>query len=334
MAVQIGTNVVTTIARNYIIPQITDNIYNSNVLLYRLMRANKKVIRGGTQIDAPLMYQRFNTGGAYRGYDVFNTTPSDTIRSAQWDWKQHYVTWAVDGLTMIRVDSPESIANFLRLQSDQAAMEMGENLAAGLYGDGVSDAKDIDGLAGLVGVGTTIGNPNYGGIARTANAWWNASPQGLTGTASLSMQGLLTAFTSASRGGQHPTIILSRQDQWNRYYHLNNTAGSGAYAVQYTRQPGGHDELLASAGFTNLLFNNVPWIVDSKVTDGVVSGNSRIYMLNENVLHWAVSPRADFFLKPFVEPANQDAMVASLLWAGNLLCTNCSLQGGIFNVNA
>ena len=334
MAVTIGTNAVTSIARHYILPQITDNIYASNVLLYRLMRANKKLIRGGTQIEAPLMYQRFNTGGAYRGYDVFNTTPSDTIRNASWDWKQHYVTWAVDGLTMLKVDSPEAIANFLTLQSQQAAMEMAENLADGLFGDGVTDAKNIDGLGGIVGTGTTIGNSNYGGISRTANAWWNSSVQGTTSTSTLTMQALLTAFTAATKGGQHPTLLLSRQDQWNRFFLLNTTATTGAYSVQYTRQPMGHDELLASAGFTNLLFNNVPWVVDSHVTDGIVATNSRIYMLNENVLHWAVSPRADFYLKPFVEPANQDAMVASLLWAGNLICTNPSLQGGIFNVNA
>lgn len=328
MATLVGTNTVTSIARHYIMPTITDNVYQSNVLLYRLMRANKRLVRGGTQIEAPLMYQRFNTGGAYRGYDVFNTTPSDTIKNAVWDWKQHYVTWAVDGLTMIKVDSPDAIANFLTLQSQQASMELAENLANGLFGDGVTDPKDIDGLGGIVGTGVTIGNPTYGGITRTANTWWNSSVTGVTSTSTLSQAGLLSAFTGASRGGQHPTLIVSRTDQWNRYFALNTTP------VQYNRQPMGHDELLASAGFTNLLFNNVPWVADSHVTDGIVATNSRIYMLNENVLNWVVSPRADFYLKPFVEPANQDAMVATILWAGNLICLNNALQGGIFNVNA
>jgi hypothetical protein len=341
MATLVGTNTVTSIARHYIMPTITDNVYASNVLLYRLMRANKRLVRGGTQIEAPLMYQRFNTGGSYRGYDVFNTTPSDTIKNAVWDWKQYYVTWAVDGLTMIKVDSPDAIANFLTLQSQQASMEMAENLAAGLFGDGLgtvagtynaTSTKDIDGLAGIVGTGSTVGNANYGGISRTANTWWNSSVTGTsTADVALTQAGLLSAFTAATVGGQHPTLILSRTDQWNRFYALN-TAGN--YTMQYARQPMGHDELLASAGFTNLLFNNVPWVVDSHVGDGNQStaGNSRIYMLNENVLNWVVSPRADFYLKPFVEPANQDAMVATILWAGNLICLNNKLQGGIFNI--
>lgn len=344
MATLIGTNTVTSIARHYIMPTITDNIYASNVLLYRLMKANRRIVRGGTQIEVPLMYQRFNTGGPYSGYEVLNTTPSDTIKNAVFDWKQHYVTWSVDGLTMIKVDSPDAIANFLTLQSQQAYMEMAENLARGLFGGGAAsisnyntpyaEVKDIDGLQGIVGttVGTNTGNLNYGGLARSSNTWWNSNVQGVSGTATLGMAGLQTAFTRATVGGQHPTLIISRSDQYNRYYALQTT---GNYSVQYQRQPMGHDELLASAGFTNLLFNNVPWVVDSHVGNGIVdANNSAIYMLNENVLAWVVSPRADFYLKPFDEPVDQDAMVATLLWAGNLVCMNCALQGGILNINA
>lgn len=332
----IGTNTVTSIARRYILPQITDQIYASNVLLYRLMKGNKRIVQGGTQIEVPLMYARFNTGGPYQGLQPFNTAPSDTIKNAVFGWKQQYVTWSVDGLTMIRVDSPEAIANFLTLQSQQAVMEMAENLAVGLFGDGtgtVTSAIDLDGLAGMIGTGSSIGNQNYGGLNRTSNTYWNSSVQGISSTATMSLSNLHTAFTAAQRGGHHPTIIVSNQDQYNRYWALNATGSNPS--VQYVRQPQGHDALLASAGFTNLLFNNVPWVTDSHVTQGVVdANNSRVYMLNENFLQWVVSPRADFYVKPFQEPVNQDAMVSSLLWAGNVVSTNCDQQGGIFNYNA
>lgn len=343
MPTAIGTNTVTSIARHFIMPTITDNIYRSNVLLYRLIRMAKRIVRGGTQIEVPLLYARFNTGGSYRGYDVFNTTPSDTIKNAVFDWKQYYVSWSVDGLTLIKVDSPDAIANFLVLQSQQAYMEMAEYLAQGIFGsgtgtvvgyqsDGLTDTKSVDGLAGLVGTGTTAGNNLYGGITRTSNTWWNSSVQGVAGGTPMSQSALMSDFSAASIGGQHPTIILSRQDQWNRFWVLNS---AGASSAQYPRQPGGHDELLASAGFTNQLFNNVPWIHDSHVPSGTVdANNSSVFMLNENVLAWCVSPRADFYLKPFVEPANQDAMVASLLFAGNLICMNSALQGGHLSYNS
>lgn len=333
MATPIGTNTVTAIARRFIVPQITDQIYNSNIFLWRLIAGGKRLQQGGTQIEAPHMYARFNNGGTYTGLDVFNTTPSDTTKSTAWDWKYYYVTWAIDGPTLVKVDSPESIANLLTMQSQQARMEMAENLAVGLFGDGTTDPLSIDGLAGLVGTGSSIGNQNYGGLDRTANTWWNSSVTGISATQTMSLTSLNSAFGSAQRGGNHPTLILSGQDQFNRYWALN-AAGSNP-SVQYVRQPQGHDTLQASAGFTNLLFNNTPWIVDSHVTAGVVdANNTRVYMLNENFFQFIVSPRADFYLRPFMEPVNQDAMVAALLFAGNFVCLNPDQQGGVFNYNA
>lgn len=343
MTTPIGTNTITSIARRWIMPEITDNIYGSNVVLYRLMAQNKRQQQGGEHIEAPMMYARFNSGGAYRGYQTFNTTPSDTLKNAAWDWKQYYVTWQVDGLTLLKADSPDSIVNFLTMQSAQAKMEMAEHLARGLFGDGLGTAAginaspagviEIDGFAGLIGTGTTIGNSTYGGLSRTANTWWNSSVQGVSSTATMSISNLNSNFHEATRGGNHPTLIVSGQDQYNRFYNLN--AGTGGYAVSYDRQPMGHDALLAQAGFTNLMMNNTPWVVDSHVGQGVVdANNSRVYFLNENFLHWIVAKRADFYLKPFQEPVDQDAMVASILWAGNLVCTNCDQQGGVFNYNA
>lgn len=332
-ATPVGTNTITSIARQYIMPTVTDNIYRSNVLLYRLLRMNKRIVRGGTQIEIPLLYKRFSTGGAYSRYEQFAVAPQDTIKNAAFNWKQYQVTWAVDGLTLIQTDSPESIANFLVLQSQQAYMEMAENLAGGLFADASSTPKEIDGFSGLFGSGTTVGDNTYGGITRTSNTWWNSGVTGTTATSTLSLAALQSAYSNATVGGQHPTLILSRADQYNRYYALNGPT-SGNPSVTYPREPMGHDELLASAGFTNLLFNNIPWVVDSHVDDGIVSSNSAIYMPNENFLFWCVSPRADFYLKPFQEPWDQDVMVASILYAGNLACANSSVQGGILNVNA
>jgi hypothetical protein len=341
--VAIGTNTVTAIARRFILPTIADNIYSSNVLLYRILQTKKRMVQGGYQIEVPLLYSRFTGGGPYRGAEPFSVNQQDTIKNAVFEWKQHQVTWAVDGLTLIKVDSPEAIANYLRLQGQQAFMEMAENLATGLFGSGTTsvagysspynEIRDIDGALGLFGVGTTIGNNTYGGITRTSNTWWNASLTGTTSTSTLSMAALQSAFGTATVGGQHPTLILSRQDQYNRYWALNMPS-SGNPSVTYPREPGGHDELLASAGFTNLYFNNVPWVVDSHVGDGIVASNSAIQMWNENMIGLAVSPRADFVIEPFQRPVGQDAMITSILWAGNLFCMNARTQGGIFNVNA
>lgn len=324
MATPIGTNVVTSIARRFILPQIVDNIYNSNPVFFRLNAANKKIIRGGTQIEVPLMYARFSAGGPYSGYDILNTAPSDTVKNGAWDWRQHYTPVTVDGLTLIKTDSPEAIANFIELYFAQAEMEMAENLAVGLWSDGTTNPKEIDGLKGAVDDSTVL--TTYAGLSRTTNTWWKSQVDAATAT--LSLSSLNAMFGNTSVGGRHPTLIASRIGQYNRFWNLN------VVNQDFPSQPSGHDEQLAQAGFTNQLFNGVPWVVDDHVFDGPNASNSAIVFLNEDYIYWAVSPRADFYLEDFQTPTSQDAMVAKMLWAGNLVVTNVARQGKMTNLSA
>lgn len=324
MATPIGTNVVTSIARRFIMPEVVDNVYNSNAVLFRLMAANKRIIRGGTQIEVPLMYARFSNGGPYSGFDVLNTAPSDTVKNGAWDWRQHYVTVAVDGLTLIKTDSPEAIANFLELYFAQAEMEMAENLGVGIWSDGSTNTKEIDGMKGAIDDSTVL--TTYAGLSRTTNTWWKSQVDSTTAT--LTLAALNSMFGNCTQGGRHPTLIASRQDQYNRFWALN------VVNQDFPSEPAGHDVQLAQAGFTNQLFNGTPWIVDSHVFNGPNATNSAIVFLNEDYFYWAVSPRADFYLEDFQTPVTQDAMVAKMLWAGNLIVTNVARQGKMTNVSA
>lgn len=309
----IGQDQLTSLARHYILPQVTDNAYlKNNALLYRLIRSNKRMVQGGTQIEVPMMYRRFSGGGTYRGYEVMNTTPQDTIKNGYVEWKQHYASFAVDGLTLIRADSPLAIANHLKVQGDQMFMEIGENLAAGIYSNGTDDPKDIDGLRAIVEDGNT-----YAGLLRSANTWFQATLD--SGTTALTIAKMHGLFSDCTVGGTHPTIWFGNGTNYNRLYALmTSTTG---YGVQFNREPGGHDEVLAQAGFTNILMENVPFVRD----DNALSAD--IYALNENFLSLVVSPRADFYLMDFQKPHNQDAYISTLVWAGNMICMNANLQG-------
>lgn len=329
MPTAIGVDTLTSVTRQFIEPTITDNIYASNVLFYRWNKANKKLSPGGTQFEIPLMFREITVGGTYRGFEVLATTPSDTVKNAVFGWKQHYVPIAIDGLTLIQNDSPLAVASIVAMQSQQAIMQLAENLADGLYQNASSgDAKDLDGLGGAVG-NASVGDGSYGGITRSSNTWWNSQID--SSTATLTIAALQTVFGNATKGGQHPTIILSRQEQYNRYLALNS---STTYTQPLNRSPGGQDEILASAGFTNALFNNVPWVVDSHVDDGPNTSNSKIYLLNENVWNLIVSPKADFLVGDWEKPVNQDAYVQHVLWAGNVVCRNAALQGALTALTA
>lgn len=308
MATAIGVDVVTSISRQYIMPEVIDNVYRSNPIFYRLNAARRK-ITGGTQIEVPMMYARFAAGGPYQGFDVLNVAPSDTIRNLVFTWKQQYVPVTVDGLTLIKVDSPDAIANFLRLYFQQAEEEMCENIATGIWSDGTTDPKQITGLQLAVDSSGT-----YGGLSRSTFTWMASTEDGTTTVLSLSK--LQSMFGSVSEGGRHPTIIISQQSNYDRYWNL------GISSQVQDIGPGGTDEQLFAAGFANMLFNGVPWVVDSHVPD-----SNSIYMLNEDYIQLVVTPRADFYLEDFQTPVNQDAMVAKLLWAGELVVQNTARQG-------
>ena len=318
MASPVGSNIINALSRRLIIPTVADNIYPSNAFFFRMIAMNKRVVQGGFQIEFPLMWQQFAAGGPYQGFDLLDTTPTDTVQNAAWDWRQYDVPVAIDGLSLARMDSPEAVANGLSVLFAQAQMQMAENLGQGLWSDAKTNLKAIDGLAGAVDDGTNT--VTYGGLSRTTFPFWKS--QAITTTASFAATGLndmMTQFGNATAGGRHPTIIFTNQTVWNSAWKASTPGQS------FPVQPEGHDEQLAQNGFTNILFNGVPMLVDSHVP--VPTGSiGQIFFLNEDWFWLYVNHRADFDMREFREPINQDAMVAFLLWMGQLICANPSRQ--------
>jgi hypothetical protein len=287
-------------------------------MFFRLNARNRKVLQGGLQIEIPLVYSKFAAGGFYQGFDELDISPSDTVKNAAFDWKQAYSPVTVDGLTLIRVDSPEAVVNFLGFQFEQAQTDLADILGTGLWTTTVSNNKAIDGIPAAVDAGSIA--TTYGGLLRSANTFWNANVTNITPPLSLST--MQTMFGTCTEGGRHPTILVGQQSVWNLYWALS-TPGQA-----FPSQPGGQDEQLAANGFTNLVFNNVPFAVDSHCPA------SQIFFLNEDYIYLYVNPRADFNMKEFREPVNQDAMTSLILWAGNVVFSNLLRQGKLTGVTS
>ena len=307
----IGTTTVTAISRRIIRDIIVDNVYNSNVLFYRWNRMNKIIEKGGFQIEQPLMYTPMSGGGWYTGPQTLSVPQSDTIQNSVFAWKQAYGNVTVDGLTQLQADSPQKVADYLASQFKQCEMQLADLLGYGIWADG-TNPQTIDGVAEAVDDGTSIAS--YGGITRSSNPWWKAQVDSSTTT--LTLAALQNLWGACQDGGQTPTIILSSQANYNRYWALNQSF------QQFPQQPGGQDTQLAQAGFTNLVFNNVPWLVDSHIPS---AGGP--FFLNENFWELIVNDKANFYVQDFVKPPNQDAMTSLMVWAGNASCSNVARQG-------
>lgn len=330
MATPIGTATLNSISRRYIMPQIVDQVYRSNVFFFRLDRANKHTVRGGTQIEVPLNYKRFTSSQFYKGFDTLDTTPQDVIKNAAFDWKQAAVMVTVDGRTVSINDSPESVANLISSYFDIARAEMEEILGNSLFSDVVTNPLAIDGIQGAIDNGTIAAT--YGGLGSrtTTNSFWQPASGALdTTTTTLTYPAMLTVFGAITDGARHPTLLLGTQGNYNRFNLLFQPQ------QRFPSQPMGEDEQLASAGFTNLLFNNVPFAVDSHVNSsrGGTTGDS-LYFLNEDYWEWIVHSNRDIIVEDFQQPVNQDAMVAKMLFMGNLVCSNVRLQGVMTAITA
>lgn len=304
----IGNNTLTAIARRFIAPRIADTVYKSNALLYRLYAMNKVVIKGGTQIESPVIVSRMSSGGFYQGSTVLTVTPSDTVINGAWAWKQAYVPIVVDGLTEIRNGGPAEIAQYIDLMAAQAKMEMSEILGESLWSDGISNPLYLDGISAIVDNGTDTNV--YGGISRAQYPQWSAQVD--NSTAALTLATMQALVGEATFGGRHPTICITTQKQYNEYYGLNTSI------QRFVAGPGGVDEQLAQAGFTNVLFNGIPLLVDSHVP----AASMQMVFLNENFLTFYVAEGRDMYVEDFQTPVNQDARVSKILWAGNIVSNN------------
>lgn len=317
MATPLGTNELTSLSERFVMPTLTDNVYRSNLLTFRMVMRNKKLVQGGLHVEVPLIYSKMAAGGAYQGYEQLNITPQDVVKSAAFDWKQYYSFVTVDGLTQLRSDSPQAIVNHLVFKFEIAQMDLADKLGDGLWSTG-ANPKELDGVQGAVDDGGVL--VTYGGLSRTTNTWWRSQDDSTTTI--LSFPAMQSMFGNCTEGGRHPTLIVTTQANYNRYVALN----SGGQA--FPTQPGGHDEQLAAAGFTNLLFNNVPVTVDSKCTA------NHVYFLNETYWDLVVASKVDFRMKEFREPVDQDAMTSLILWAGTLICRNPARQGKLSAITA
>lgn len=320
MPTLIGTNAVNSLSRRHILPVIVDQVYNTNALFWRLNQANKKYISGGVHVEVPMMYAELTNGGPYQGYDLLDVAPNDTIKNGGWDIKQHYVPVTVDGLTLAKCNTPEAVVNLLKVQWEQARMQMASNLGDGLYSDTVTNTKEIDGLKGAVDAGSVA--TSYAGLVRSTNTWLNSQVD--SSTATLTMASLRTMVSNCTVGGHSPTIILSRKEQYNRLWKL----------MQDQQRFITPDQTMTNAGFQNISFDGIPWVLDSKVFDGPSASNSAILFLNEDVIQLACFSNTDFMMEDFQKPINQDAMTGRLTWYGNLMVLNTQVQGKMTNVSA
>jgi hypothetical protein len=300
---------------------VADNVSKHNALFRKL--SSKGRIRtedGGLSIVAPLEYASNSTYQRYSGFDPLNINAVDVLTAAEFQWRQVAVNVAASGLELRTNMGENRIINFTKAKIRNAMNSFKNGLSTDLYSDGTA-SNQINGLQALIAdAGTgTVGQIN----SSTFPFWQNivqsaAAPlQGggaLTLSASTIEALMLALYIKTTRGSdQVDTIVLS--DDLFTFYEQSQTSLK-RYASE---DPSG----TAQGGFVTMKYKNADVFFDSSGGIPAVHG----YFVNTDYLELVVHRDANITLMDQLQSVNQDAVVIPVLWMGNLVVSNRSLQG-------
>lgn len=276
---------VSAITEKYFVPKLADNIFQSTPLLSR-MQSRVELVSGGTKVMVPLNYAQSSAGGWYNGADTLDNTDNETITSAEFTWKQIHEPISITRRDELVNSGQAAKVNFVKSKMKIAEKSIRDKVAVGLWNAG-STTNAILGIRSFLSVSAT-----YGGISQSSYSFWQANIDSSTTTTSI---GAVNAqWSAASLNGDAPSVILSGSARYNNYYGLLQP------------QQRFMDAATAKGGFTSLMFNGVPWIMDSKAPSTHVVG------LNEENLHFIIHKDENFRMEPFAKPINQNVQVAHI----------------------
>ena len=145
------------LTKDKFLPILIDNIFNSNVLTLKLLKDAEK-LDGGKKIITPIEYGTNSAQGFFSGYDVLDTTPSDPITAAEWDWKQAYSSITISGEEELKNSGDSQVLSLLKSKMRNAEKSLKDLFGTKLFGGTTAPgAKEISSLTGF----GTISNASH-----------------------------------------------------------------------------------------------------------------------------------------------------------------------------
>ena len=313
------SEIVTTTLRNRS-AKLADNVSNSNALLYKMkQRGSIKPVSGGRTIVQELEFAENSTYKRYSGHEILNTSPSDVLSAAEFDWKQAAVAITASGLeTDVQNTGAEQVLDLLEGRIRNGERTMANGIGEDIYSDGTaSSGKQIGGLQLLVADDPTTGT--VGGISRSAYSFWRnkkfqCTSDGGSAASSANIEGYMqTLLLSCTRGKDRPDIIVSDNGLYQKFW------GAMTDRQRIT------DSKMADAGFENVKFAGIPVVPDSDVCP-----TNHMYFLNTEYIHYRPHRNRNMVPLDAIHSMNQDSMVKFLVWAGNMTLSGARFQGVLF----
>jgi hypothetical protein len=304
--------------------EVADNVSKHNALFRRLTKKGRiRTEDGGLSIVTPLEYASNSTYQRYSGYDALNINAVDVLTAAEFPWRQVAVNVAASGLEL-RTNMGESrIINFTKAKIRNAMNSFKNGLSTDLYSDGTA-ANQINGLQALI---ADAGTGTVGQINSATFPFW----QNIVQSAAAPLQGgsaltlgpstieslMLPLYIKLTRGTDMPDVGVFSDDLFT-FYEQSQTS-----LKRYTSDGSGSPESDANGGFVTMKYKGMDVFFDSSGGIPAVHG----YFANTEYLEVVVHRDANMTIMDELKSVNQDAVVIPVLWMGNIVTSNRSLQG-------
>jgi hypothetical protein len=314
------TELVSTTFRNHS-KEVKDNVSKNNALLRRLYgRGKLRLEDGGLSIVAVLDYASNSTYQRYSGYDPLNVNASDVISAAEFPWKQIAVNVVANGLELRNNSGEFRIINLAKSRMTNAIRTFKNGFSGDLYSDGTA-TNQINGLQALI---ADAGTGTVGGIDSSAFTFWKNQVQSaaapIQGGAAITpgsttMESLmLPLWLLLTRGDDQPDLIVASNDYFT-FFEQSQTS-----IKRYSSEEG---PTKGTAGFVSLKYKAADVIFDG----GSGIPGSHMYFVNTDYMEIVAHKDANMTEVPELRSTNQDAVVMPIIWQGNLVVSNRSLQG-------
>jgi len=314
----------TAVTKDKFIPVMVDNIFNSNILTFKMLK-NSEPIATGNKVLQPIEYATSSSKGFYNGYDVLDTTPQEVFTDASYDWVQCHASITYSGREEALNSGSERVIDLISAKVKNAEKSLKDLFGSQLYSDnsGTSVSTPADavtnGFMGLQHI-CAVDRP-LGGIDSTNYIWWDAQADTFgsnafnavsasSGANSIGRE-LREMYGKCTIDSDSPDLIVTTQVIFDAYEEsLSAQKRFGASASD-----------LADAGFQALKYRGADVVVDDKCPDGMM------FFLNTKYIKFRHNAGRNFAFQGFKKPVNQDASVAQILWLGALTCSNPRMLG-------
>ena len=313
------TEIVTTTLREHP-SEISDNVSLHNALYSRMKsKGNIKKIDGGYEIVRPLDYAQNATYQRFSGFDTLNVNASEVLSAAKYDWCQAAVHVVASGRELRMNSGANQIADLAKARLKNAIRTAANYMSVDLYSSGAL-TNQMGGLSYMV---SSDGTGTVGGIVAGTYTWWKNQFREISGTntwTKSTIKGEMNAlWLNCVRGADKPDLIVSSNDFYAAYWESLQDLQRFATADK------------AEAGFQSLKFASADVIFDNNSNFSTTA--EKMYFLNTDYLEMVVHRDANWTQAEDKMSVNQDAVVIPLLWMGNLVCSNRSLQGVLLDAS-